>query len=313
VGFISKFNRNYASQEEHDHRFSLFQSNCQELKQIIQNSQGSTATFGFTKFMDWSQDEKAKIATGFANPDNSPAPAAQASRAKRQTQATFDWRNSNNVSPIRDQGNCGSCVAFACTAGVESQMLINNHSNYALLGIIMLSYPDQSEQELVSCVSGNSCAGGNVNRALNYLQANGQDTESTYPYTATNSACNAVATGKTKITRYWNIGSSESNIANNLPSTGPLINAVWVPNSIYYYTSGIYQPAAGECATGQSQGLGHVFSVIGYNVTDPNNSYWIFKNSWGTGWGQSGYGYWKFGNWFRGCSQIQAMTAVSTI
>uniref|UniRef100_A0A914E893 Peptidase C1A papain C-terminal domain-containing protein n=1 Tax=Acrobeloides nanus TaxID=290746 RepID=A0A914E893_9BILA len=125
--------------------------------------------------------------------------------------------------------------------------MIPNHSNYVgLLGLYM-NYPDQSKQELVSCVSGSNCDGGVVNSALNYIKNNGQDTESSYPYAASNSACNPVASGKTKITSYWNVGTSEVNIAKQLPSTGPLILAFWLPPSFWYYQSGVFQPNAGDC------------------------------------------------------------------
>uniref|UniRef100_A0A914CR19 Uncharacterized protein n=1 Tax=Acrobeloides nanus TaxID=290746 RepID=A0A914CR19_9BILA len=309
LNFVTEFNPNYANQAEHDYRFSIFQQNCAELKQIIQSYQGSSCTFGFTKFMDRTKEEKARMTGGLMNPVNTPAPASS-TRTKRQSQAYFDWRNSNNVSPVRDQGNCGSCWAFGSTAAVESQLLIHNHSNYVgLLGLYM-NYPDQSEQELVSCVSGSNCGGGNVNAALNYIKNNGQDTESSYPYATSNSACNPVASGKTKIISYWNVGTSEVNIANQLLSTGPLILGLWLPPSFWYYKSGVYQPNAGDCVAGTN---GHVMAVVGYNVTSGGTPYWIVKNSWGTSFGQSGYINWYFGNWFSGCIQFQGMTAVSTV
>ena len=91
--------------------------------------------------------------------------------------ATVDWRNKNAVTPIKDQGNCGSCWAFSTTGSLEALYAINKSQ--------LLSF---SEQQLVDCSStttygNNGCNGGLMVPTLKYTAANGIELGSDYPYT----------------------------------------------------------------------------------------------------------------------------------
>ena len=99
--------------------------------------------------------------------------------------SSFDWRNNNGnfVTPIRDQGDCGSCWAFATTAALESQELIVNNTP----GINL----DLSEQMLVCCSNSGSCSGGYVNTSSDYItRFRSCQVKVAVPYTATNNSCN---------------------------------------------------------------------------------------------------------------------------
>uniref|UniRef100_A0A914D3Z5 Peptidase C1A papain C-terminal domain-containing protein n=1 Tax=Acrobeloides nanus TaxID=290746 RepID=A0A914D3Z5_9BILA len=121
-----------------------------------------TEMFGVNDLADWSESELANLARlqkspTFENISSIPVSAAAPRRAKRQAPTNFDWRDSNKVTPVKQQGSCGSCWAFATVAAVESAWLIKDGT-----------FLDLSEQELVDCETEfNGCRGGN--EAFPYL------------------------------------------------------------------------------------------------------------------------------------------------
>lgn len=194
--------------------------------------------------------------------------------------ATFDWRNvggNNYITPIRNQGNCGSCVAFGSLAGVEAKIRIWKGSpGYNI---------DLSEAHLFYCLKGdpNGCINGWwPDDALNHVKNTGVALESYFPYTGAQQACN-VGSGwqnqKVQITgwhRIYDVSQIKDWIANN----GPVGACFEVFNDFFSYGSGIYSHISGGSAGW------HCISVVGY---DDVNRCWICKNSWGPGWGDGGY------------------------
>ncbi len=194
----------------------------------------------------------------------------------------LDWRNYNGkdyVTPIRDQGNCASCWAFATTATLESYFLIQNNvpgvnENFA-------------EQMLISCSGAGNCeTGGYPDRASNYIRDTGLPPEMDYYYTATDGSCANAAVGWQQAA--YRIGSwsyvctspSASAIKNALVTYGPLETMFRVYSDFYSYSSGIY-----SYTSGTYQG-NHCVLIVGY---DDTTQCFIVKNSWGAGWGESGY------------------------
>jgi C1A family cysteine protease len=190
---------------------------------------------------------------------------------------TLDWRNVggvNYVTPIKNQGSCGSCWAFAVTAALESQALMD-------AGIRL----DLSEQVLVSCPNGGgTCSGGSPSTASTYIRDVGLPLESCFPYTATNSACsNACLTYRTDTYRVlgWHSGQNAVDAMKNAVYTyGPVVATFYVYSDFFSYRSGVY-----SYATGTYQGA-HAVLTVGY---DDVNQCFIVKNSWGTGWGEAGF------------------------
>jgi C1A family cysteine protease len=198
---------------------------------------------------------------------------------------TLDWRNVGGityVSPIKNQGSCGSCWAFAVTAGLESQAMIGTSGTQV----------DLSEQILVSCSGAGSCSGGYTASASNYIRDYGLPVESCFAYTATNNACsNACADWQTgQATLYsvkgWHTATTLTyperveGIKNALYTYGPVIASFYVYNDFYSYRSGVY-----SYTTGSYVGA-HAVLIVGY---DDTLQAFIVKNSWGTGWGEAGY------------------------
>jgi len=199
--------------------------------------------------------------------------------------AALDWRSAtgsysgNFVTPIRNQGSCGSCWAFATTAALESQVLLGNKTP----GINL----DLSEQILVSCSGAGTCGGGYIDKAANYARDMGLPVESCFPYNATNSSCANACQGWTNNSYHingWHWVATTSPtvdiLKTALVTSGPLVTTMEVYSDFYSYKSGVYNHVSGTY-----QG-GHAILLVGYNNT---GQYFIAKNTWGTGWGEAGY------------------------
>jgi len=195
---------------------------------------------------------------------------------------SFDWRNDNSlnyVTPVRDQGNCGSCWAFATTGALESYVLIKD----SLPG----QDKDCAEQILVSCSGAGSCSGGYIDRASNYIRDVGLPLETCYPYTQTNGTCTK-ACSDFQVNPYsidsWayvaTLSPTVDAIKNALHTYGPLVTTMNVYTDFFYYQSGVYFYTSGKLAGG------HAILIIGY---DDVGKYFIVKNSWGIGWGEGGF------------------------
>ena len=196
--------------------------------------------------------------------------------------ATLDWRNNggNFVTPIRDQGSCGSCWAFATTAVLESATLLGNNTPGIDLNL--------AEQILLSCSGAGNCEnGGSVSIASDFIRNTGLPLEGCYPYMAADRSCsNACLDWQASAYKIpsWSwvatIYPTVSALKNALVTNGPLVTTMAVYNDFFSYRSGIYSYTHGSLAGS------HAITLIGY---DDTNQYFIVKNSWGAGWGEAGF------------------------
>jgi C1A family cysteine protease len=202
--------------------------------------------------------------------------------------ASLDWRSNGGdfVTPVRNQGGCGSCWAFAATAALESSVLRAQNTPGIDLNL--------SEQVLISCGSSGGhdaggCGGGTIypSYASDYIRDTGLPLETCYPYTATDgscgSACGTYQSATYQIASWAYVATTSptvSAIRDALVSYGPLATTMDVYEDFYSYTTGVY-----SYATGAYEG-GHAVLIVGYSDA---GQYFIVKNSWGAGWGESGY------------------------
>jgi len=201
--------------------------------------------------------------------------------------ASFDWRNVNGqnyVTPITDQGGCGSCVAFGTTASVEAKFRIQRGNP----GLNV----DLSEASLFFCIgpaSGASCGGGwYMTPAMDGYKNTGIPDEACFPYTDHQQACSQCSDWQSRATKIsgWHTISNAADMKNWIATNGPLATCFTVYNDFFSYTSGIYKHVSGGVAGG------HCVCVVGYN---DSGGYWICKNSWGIGWGQAGFFFIAYG------------------
>lgn len=189
---------------------------------------------------------------------------------KENLPSHFDWRERDGVSPVKNQGSCGSCWAFGTIAAFESAILIGTGEKVNL-----------SEQQLISCSQYGSCNGGYY--AFGHYKNEGAAFSSDFPYTARDSACKEVAAHDQLVD--WNyVGSEDSEpsteeIKKAIFNYGVLAVTVSASGSFDYYKNGIFD----DCSRGQTN---HMVALVGW---DDNAQAWIIKNSWGSEWGEKGY------------------------
>lgn len=214
---------------------------------------------------------------------SNPGPAGLASK--------HDWRDVNGVywtTPIKDQGGCGSCVAFGTLASLEALLKIRKYKNSN-------KTIDLSEAHLFycnnrDCLPGRPNSGWNMSPACDYLKQNGVPDEACFPYTDHNQPCNTCSDwesriGDTKIPS-WSHTMDVNKMKENIVNNGPQITGMAVYEDFWDYESGVY-----EYVDGGLEGY-HCVSVVGF---DDTNECWICKNSWGTGWGENGWFRIKYG------------------
>jgi len=283
--FKVKFNKTYCCSDEEESRFKIFASNLEDLELTRATSSYST---GVTQFADLTEEEFRSFYLGGVKRPN-PGTLSKASSGatgsvpKRDLPTSVDWREKGVVSSVKNQGQCGSCWAFATTEMVESYAAIATGS---LLELSTQQVTSCSPNPL-NCGGVGGCRGSIAQLGFSYLQLFGHTLEESWPYTSGSTTETGDCTFDMEATApavtlagYDTLPANDQDaVLAHIAEVGPL--AVNVDASQWHsYTGGIFD----GCDYAQNMDLNHVVQMVGYT-----EDAWIVRNSWGTGWGEDGY------------------------
>ncbi|KAK9689786.1 hypothetical protein RND81_09G080900 [Saponaria officinalis] len=267
-------NKQYNDIKEREQRFGIYQSNVEFIDYI--NSLNLSFTLVDNRFADMTNEEfKLKYMgrlTGVASSNNHDLN----NTTYDVLPDAVDWRKKGAVTPVKDQGLCGSCWAFSAVAAVESFHKIKTGKLITL-----------SEQQLVDCDHGRNegCRGGFMEQAYKYITQNkGIATEKEYPYKAKDGKCYKAEVNHhaVKITGYKSVQNDSEQRLQAAVARQPVSVSMDAGGSEFQlYKDGIFD---GLCGTD----LNHGVTIVGYGEKR-GKKYWLVKNSWGTGWGEGGY------------------------
>ena len=269
--FINHFGKSYPNMVEFEKRFEVFKSNMEYIRE--QNAQSHLYTLGVTPFADLTEDEFA-LFNGIRTGGPLSTGCAKFQSSNSNVPASYDWRSHGAVTPVKDQGQCGSCWSFSATGAMEGAWAIAKGSLVSL-----------SEQQLVDCsksYGNHGCNGGLMDDAFQYAKDNGMCLESAYPYTAKGGDCQKCQpvvsiSGCVDVTKNNQVNLKEA------VSMGPVSIAIEADTKAFQlYKSGVLTGDA--CGTN----LDHGVLIVGYGA-DAGTEYWLVKNSWGPSWGDGGY------------------------
>lgn len=269
----------YDSAEEEAFRRVVFTKNQYHVE--FRNAEQSSVVLKLNQFADLLQDEfSARYLGGYR---------MGSAKTKIQSEpvvtvpytdlpASVDWSQKGAVTPIKNQGQCGSCWSFSTTGSVEGAWFIKTGELVSL-----------SEQQLVDCSGpeGNmGCNGGLMDDAFQYIIKNGGIcSEAAYPYTSgggSNGTCHS-CTAVANITSYVDVQPKNETALLLAVAQQPVSVAVEADGLDWqFYFGGVVTDACGT-------NLDHGVLVVGYGNDTTAGPFWKVKNSWGSSWGEQGF------------------------
>lgn len=336
--FKGKHRVQYPDGSEHEKRKGIF---CERMREVDELNARGNAVFGVTKFSDRTHEE-FRVLLGrkgrAAVPEGSEIKQAvyESSGDKHEAlkslqSGTVDWTAAGYVTPVKNQGQCGSCWAHSAAEQIESEFM--------LLGNSMWEF---SVQQINSCVKNCfGCGGGDTPAAYDYLKGlpsgEGLGSAAFAPYIQSmteqclgkrcTESCDAIDldTLKTKssLTGYYATvddytyatpgctdtcaSQNMTGLASSIASHGPASICVNAANWASY-TGGVM--TVDQCGGYAYNDLDHCVQLTGYNA-DAETPYWMVRNSWSTDWGNDGYIYLEFADNANPCGIANEATFVT--
>lgn len=265
---------------EYNMRRSLFE---QRLHQALEHNARSGATWkrGINKFSDWTVEERRAVLGGLRSSSRN----MDTFQSSVKVPTSVDWRTEGVVTPVKDQGHCGSCWAFASTAVLESHLAIST-------GVLA----ELSPQELVACAPNpkhcggfGGCSGSTAEEAYEYVKKNGLASPYSFPYVSwagdTNGTCAVTPASRAKpvanLTGYTVLpANDEAALIEAVATKGPVSVSV-AAEPWFDYESGVFD---GCSTSGSGTDIDHAVVMVGYDADSI-----LIRNSWTPMWGEKGY------------------------
>lgn len=287
--FLDTHQKSYDSLSEAVYRQGIFYENMKYIDMMNKESQNGVV-YGMNQFGDLTAEEFDSLFKGRSNTTT----LVGKTRSCKMFDGTlegitptdlpdaWDWRDYGAVTPVKNQGQCGSCWSFSATGAMEGAWAISTGRRLEL-----------SEQQIMDCskLYGNfGCNGGLMDNAFEYAIDYGMCAEDAVPYTAEDGTCTSTVSECTKLATFgycMDVPENDQLMLKRAVFSTPVSVSIEADTRTFqFYKSGVLDSSS--CGTT----LDHGVLAVGYGIDSvTGQEYWVVKNSWGEDWGQDGYVY----------------------